>query len=68
MTPWDQGPEGAGQEAIYAAIANAEKHVIRGSNHSTIFDNTEEHNRVVIDFFTRNRRSGTTVTAGRTAA
>jgi hypothetical protein len=27
--------------------------VIRGSNHSTIFDNTAEHNRVVIDFFKR---------------
>ncbi len=68
MTPWDQGPDGAGQEAIYEAIANAEKHVVRGSNHSTIFDNTEDHNRVVIDFFTRNSRSGTTVTAGATAA
>src|SRR5581483_5644309 len=53
MTPWDQGPDGAGQEAIYEGIANAEKHVIAGSNHSTIFDNTAEHNRVVIDFFTR---------------
>jgi hypothetical protein len=27
--------------------------VIRGSNHSTVFDNTDEHNRVVIDFFQR---------------
>src|SRR5215467_601913 len=53
MTPWDQGPDGAGQEAIYEGIDGAEKHVIRGSNHSTIFDNTAEHNRVVIDFFTR---------------
>jgi 3-oxoadipate enol-lactonase len=68
MTPWDQGPNGAGQEAIYAAIANAEKHVVRGSNHSTIFDNTEEHNRVVIDFFTRHSRSGRPVSAGATAA
>ena len=56
MTPWDQGPGGAGQEAIYQGIAGAEKHVIRGSGHSTIFDNTEEHNRVVIDFFTRHGR------------
>ncbi len=32
------------------------QHVIRGSNHSTIFDNTAEHNRVVIDFFTRHGR------------
>jgi pimeloyl-ACP methyl ester carboxylesterase len=53
MTPWDQGPDGAGQEAIYEGIPGAEKHVIRGSNHSTIFDNTAEHNRVVIDFFQR---------------
>lgn len=53
MTPWDQGPDGAGQEAIYQAIPGAEKHVIRGSNHSTVFDNTAEHNRVVIDFFQR---------------
>ena len=28
---------------------------MRGSGHSTVFDNTEEHNRAVIDFF---RRSG----------
>jgi len=53
MTPWDQGPDGAGQEAIYEGIPGAEKHMIRGSNHSTIFDNTAEHNRVVIDFFQR---------------
>jgi 3-oxoadipate enol-lactonase len=56
MTPWDQGPGGAGQEAIYEGIPNAEKHVIHGSNHSTIFDNTDEHNRVVIDFFRRHNR------------
>jgi pimeloyl-ACP methyl ester carboxylesterase len=57
MTPWDQGPAGAGQQAIYEGIPNAEKHVIPGSNHSTIFDNTEEHVRVVIEFFTRHRRT-----------
>ena len=45
------GPDGAGQEAIYEGIPNAERHVIAGSNHSTVFDNTAEHNRVVIDFF-----------------
>jgi 3-oxoadipate enol-lactonase len=55
MTPWDQGPGGAGQQAIFEGIAGAEKHVVRGSNHSTVFDNTDEHNRVVIDFFTRHR-------------
>jgi pimeloyl-ACP methyl ester carboxylesterase len=53
MTPWDQGPDGAGQQAIADGIPAAETHVIRGANHSTIFDSTEEHNRVVIDFFTR---------------
>ena len=53
MTPWDQGPGGAGQEAIYRGIAGAEKHVISGSGHSTIFDNSEEHNRVVVDFIRR---------------
>ena len=53
MTPWDQGPGGAGQQAIANGIPGAEAHVIRGSNHSTIFDNTAEHNRAVIDFFTR---------------
>jgi pimeloyl-ACP methyl ester carboxylesterase len=53
MTPWDQGPAGAGQEAIYKGIAGAEKHVIAGSGHSTVFDNSEEHNRVVVDFFRR---------------
>jgi pimeloyl-ACP methyl ester carboxylesterase len=53
MTPWDQGPDGAGQQAIAAGIANAETYVIAGSNHSTIFDNTGEHARVVADFFAR---------------
>jgi pimeloyl-ACP methyl ester carboxylesterase len=57
MTPWDQGPNGAGQEAIYRGIPNAEKHVVSGSNHSTIFDGAEEHNRVVIDFFKRHSRT-----------
>jgi hypothetical protein len=56
MTPWDQGPDGAGQEAIYEGIRGAEKHVIRGSNHSTIFDNTDEHLQVVSDFFARHGR------------
>jgi 3-oxoadipate enol-lactonase len=57
MTPWDQGPSGAGQEAIYRGIPNAEKYVVKGSNHSTIFDGTEEHTRVVIDFFKRHSRT-----------
>jgi pimeloyl-ACP methyl ester carboxylesterase len=53
MTPWDQGPDGAGQQAIADGIPGAETYVIRGSNHSTIFDNTDEHNSVVIEFFAR---------------
>ncbi|HEU0337298.1 MAG TPA: alpha/beta hydrolase [Gaiellaceae bacterium] len=53
MTPWDQGPGGAGQQAIADGIAGAETYVIRGSNHSTIFDATAEHARVVADFFAR---------------
>ena len=58
MTPWDQGPGGVGQQGIFEGIARAEKHVIAGDGHSTIFDNTSEHNRVVIDFFTRHSRAG----------
>jgi 3-oxoadipate enol-lactonase len=53
MTPWDQGPDGAGQQAIVDGVPGAEKYVVRGANHSTIFDSTDEHNRVVIDFFKR---------------
>ena len=66
MTPWDQGPAGVGQEGIYQGIAGAEKHVVRGSGHSTVFDNTEEHTRVVIDFFRRS--SGQPAAAAATAA
>jgi pimeloyl-ACP methyl ester carboxylesterase len=64
MTPWDQGPGGAGQQAIVDGIPNATAHVIRGSNHSTIFDNTEEHNRVVIDFFSRHGLAERAAVAG----
>ncbi len=53
MTPWDQGPGGAGQQAIFEGIAGAEKYVIEGGNHSTIFDSSAEHNRVVSAFFGR---------------
>ena len=68
MTPWDQGPVGAGQQAIYEGIPNAEKHVIPGSNHSTIFDNTEEHVRVVTEFFTRHGRTEAAAAAQATPA
>jgi pimeloyl-ACP methyl ester carboxylesterase len=53
MTPWDQGPEGAGQQWIADNLQNGETYVIKGSNHSTIFDNSEEHARAVADFFHR---------------
>lgn len=53
MTPWDQGPGAVGQQGIYEGILGAEKHVIRGGGHSTLFDSTEEHNRVVLEFLLR---------------
>ena len=56
--PWDQGPNGAGQQAIHEGIAGAEKYVIPGAGHSTIFDSTDEHARVVIDFFRRHSAGG----------
>ena len=64
MTPWDQGPKGVGQEGIYRGIANAEKHVIRGAGHSTIFDATAEHAATVIDFLRRHGRGTARVTVG----
>jgi 3-oxoadipate enol-lactonase len=54
MTPWDQGPDAAGQQAIADGIPGSEAYVIRGANHSTIFDSSDEHNRVVGEFFARN--------------
>jgi pimeloyl-ACP methyl ester carboxylesterase len=68
MTPWDQGPGGAGQQAIFEGIPNAEAHVIAGSNHSTLFDNTAEHVRIVIDFFTRHSGREAAVGAETTTA
>jgi pimeloyl-ACP methyl ester carboxylesterase len=58
MTPWDQGPDGAGQQWIADNLPNGEKYVIKGSNHTTIFDGTEEHARVVTDFFGRHPGAG----------
>ena len=68
MTPWDQGPGGAGQQAIADGVPGAETHVVRGSNHSTVFDNTAEHNRVVIDFFTRHGLAARATGVGEGAA
>lgn len=58
MTPWDQGPDGAGQQWIADNLPNGEAYVIKGSNHTTIFDGTEEHARVVTDFFGRHTGAG----------
>ncbi|MGA0597676.1 alpha/beta fold hydrolase [Enterovirga sp. CN4-39] len=58
MTRWDQGPNGVGQEGIYQAIRGAEKYVIRGSSHSSIFDATEEYSRVVLGFLLRHAGLG----------
>jgi 3-oxoadipate enol-lactonase/4-carboxymuconolactone decarboxylase len=68
MTPWDQGPNGCGQEGIYRGIANAEKVVLRGAGHSTIFDATEEYARAVVDFLTRHRKATRGVVVGSEAA
>lgn len=53
MTPWDQGPNGVGQEGIYQGIEGAEKYVIKGAGHSTIFDSTDEYGKAVLDFLQR---------------
>jgi 3-oxoadipate enol-lactonase len=58
MTPWDQGPNGAGQQWIADNLPNGETCVIKGSNHSTIFDNSEEHARAVAEFFRRHGGAG----------
>lgn len=50
MTPWHQADSGAGQEYIAQHINGARKYVIKGSNHSTLFDATEENCRVVEAF------------------
>lgn len=51
MTPWDQGPQGAGQQWIADNLRHGETYVIRGGGHSTPFDSTAEHAQVVRDFF-----------------
>ena len=50
MTPWRQAASGAGQQYIADNIPGALKYVIKGSNHSSLFDGTEENCRVVADF------------------
>ena len=55
MTPWDQGPNGAGQQAIHDGIVGSEKYVI-GRRPFHDLDSTDEHARVVIEFFRRTAR------------
>ena len=50
MTPWQQAASGAGQEYLVQHIDGAEKYVIKGSGHSTLFDGTEENCRIVTAF------------------
>jgi pimeloyl-ACP methyl ester carboxylesterase len=50
MTPWQQAESGAGQEYLVQHIDGAEKYVIKGSGHSTLFDGTEENCRIVTAF------------------
>jgi pimeloyl-ACP methyl ester carboxylesterase len=58
MTPWDQGPAGAGQQWIADHLRNGETHVVKGSNHSTIFDGTADHCHAVADFLRRHPGAG----------
>ena len=53
MTPWDQGPKGAGQQWIADNLQHGEVYIVKDGGHSTPFDSTQEHCRVVIDFFAR---------------
>jgi 3-oxoadipate enol-lactonase len=50
MTPWQQAGSGAGQEYIVQHIKGAQKYVIKGSGHSTLFDGTDENCRIVGSF------------------
>jgi pimeloyl-ACP methyl ester carboxylesterase len=58
MTPWDQGPAGAGQQWIADHLPSGEVAVIEGSNHSTVFDGTEAHCHAVAEFFHRHPGAG----------
>jgi 3-oxoadipate enol-lactonase len=68
MTPWDQGPNGCGQQGIYEGITGAEKHVIAGAGHSNIFDATDEYAGAVIAFLKRHSREVGRVAVGGEAA
>jgi pimeloyl-ACP methyl ester carboxylesterase len=51
MTPWEQAASGAGQQYLVQHIKGAQKYVIKGSGHSSLFDGTDENCRVVEAFF-----------------
>ena len=55
MTPWDQGPDGAGQQWIADNLPNGGTYVVKGGNHSTIFDWTADHAQAVSAFFPSTR-------------
>lgn len=55
LTPWI-APNGSGMEDLARNIKDARKHVIKGSNHTTLFENPEEHCRVVLRFLKAPRR------------
>ncbi len=60
MTPWDQGPNGCGQQGDLRGDPGAEKHVIRGAGHSNDLRLDARSTRgVVIDFFDATSRRGT---------
>ena len=54
MKPWEVGPHGCGQEWLAKNIPGAVKYVVKGSNHSSLFDGTEENMRVVVNFLQAN--------------
>ena len=55
ITPW-VAPNGSGMDDLAKNIRDARKHVIRGSNHTTLFENPEEHSKVVTRFLKARKR------------
>ena len=55
LTPW-VAPNGSGMNDLAKNIRDARKHVIKGSNHTTLFENPEEHCRVASRFLRAPKR------------
>ena len=55
LTPWVV-PNGSGMNDLAKNIRDARKHVIKGSNHTTLFENPEEHCRVASRFLRAPKR------------